>query len=407
MRNDTGRISTRIALITGAAAALLCGTAGIAVAAPASSNTGTVIGSGAVGAINDSYIVVTKPGAPTSADLTKKYGGQVVDNYTTAVKGFHVKMTATQAGHLAADPNVQFVEQDAVVARTSVQSDPTWGLDRIDQRSLPLSKSYTENTDASNVTAYVLDTGIRITNKDFGGRASYGWDFVDNDAVASDCNGHGTHVAGTIGGSQYGVAKNVNLVAVRVLDCDGSGSYSQIIAGVDWVTKNAVKPAVANMSIGGSVSKALDDAVNRSIASGVTYVVAAGNDGRKACNQSPADDPAAITVGATDSHDRRASYSNYGTCVDIFAPGSHITSDSNTTDNGTKTMSGTSMASPHVAGAAALVLAQHPDYTPAQVQATLVAYATAGKVGNPGAGSPNKLLYTGFLNTSDAATQRR
>jgi subtilisin family serine protease len=416
LRIDTGRIVKRFALITGAAATTLCGLAGTAVAGtPAAAPTGTVIGLGAAGAIDDSYIVVLKPGTGAAArvtsasqDLTRRYGGKVVDNYLTTVRGFTARMTATQARHLAADRDVQYVEQDATVqlaGTTATQPKVTWGLDRIDQPKLPLSKSYTAGT-AAGVTAYVLDSGIRVSHQEFAGRASWGWDFIDKKAVGTDCNGHGTHVAGTIGGQTYGVAKDVKLVAVRVLDCKGSGSYSAIIAGIDWVTAHATLPAVANMSLGGTTSKALDDAVNRSIAKGVTYAVAAGNDAKDACRQSPADTPAAITVGAVDSSDARASFSNYGTCLDIFAPGARIESASNSSNTATKVMSGTSMASPHVAGAAALVLGAHPDFTPAQVRDELVGHAVTGTVSNAGKGSANKLLFTGFLNTGAAATSR-
>ncbi|HET9517897.1 MAG TPA: S8 family serine peptidase, partial [Actinoplanes sp.] len=278
---------------------------------------------------------------------------------------------------------------------------PVWGLDRIDQRSLPLSSSY-ESRSAAAVTAYVLDTGVRVGHAEFGGRARNGWDFIDADAVANDCHGHGTHVAGTIGGATYGVAKDVEIVGVRVLDCHGSGSYSQIIAGVDWVTTHAVLPAVANVSLGGPGDRALDEAVQRSIAAGVTYAVAAGNDDTQACNDSPGRTPAAITVGATDSTDRRAWFSNYGRCVDIFAPGVRITSARHTSTTATTVMSGTSMAAPHVAGAAALVLAAAPTSTPAQVRDALVAQATAGTVAARGAGSPNLLLYTGGISSDPA-----
>jgi subtilisin family serine protease len=268
---------------------------------------------------------------------------------------------------------------------------------------LPLSKSYTSGT-AGNVTAYVLDTGVKINHADFGGRASYGRDFIDNDAVADDCNGHGTHVAGTIGGASYGVAKQVKLVAVRVLNCSGSGSYSQILAGVDWVTKNAVRPAVANMSLGGSTtsSKALEDGVRRSIAAGVSYAIAAGNDNKDACAQTPARVAAAITVGAIDSADSRATFSNFGTCVDLFAPGVKIVSTSY--KGGTATMSGTSMAAPHVAGVVALVLAATPTATPAQVSDVLVRGATPGRIKNAGGGSPNLLLYSGVAAVVAPAT---
>jgi subtilisin family serine protease len=415
LRIDTRRIAARFALITGTATAMLCSAAGSAAASPAiavTPGTGAVVEAPAA-AIGDSYIVVLRPGSAAAArvtsasqELTRRYGGSVVDNYLATVRGFHARMTAEQARHLAADPAVQYVEQDAAVDLAAVtQRQPTWGLDRIDQRALPLSRSYTASS-AAGVTAYVLDTGIRISHREFGGRASNGWDFVGKDGVAEDCGGHGTHVAGTIGGATYGVAKDVKLVGVRVLDCKGSGAYSTIIAGIDWVTTHAKLPAVANMSLGGTTSKALDDAVNRSIAKGVTYAVAAGNDNRDACRQSPADTPAAITVGAADDTDKRASFSNYGTCLDLFAPGVRIQSASSSSDTGSKLMSGTSMASPHVAGAAALVLGAHPAWTPARVRDELVAQADSAKVGSAGKGSPNKLLYTGFLNSPAGATSR-
>jgi subtilisin family serine protease len=395
LRIDTGRIT---ALLAGAA--LLTGS--LIGGAPAEA-TGTILGSGSAGAIGDSYIVVLNPGG-VSRTLVETYGGEVTEDYQSAVRGFHATMTERQARRMAADPAVRYVEQDATVAVTGA---PTWGLDRIDQRELPLSKTYTAAPSASGVTAYVLDTGIRITHQEFGGRATNGYDFVDKDNVAQDCNGHGTHVAGTIGGSTWGVAKDVKLVGVRVLGCNGSGSYSNIIAGIDWVTKHAHGPSVANLSLGGTVSKALDDAVNRSIAAGVTYVVAAGNDNKDACRQSPADVPAAVTVGATDDKDKRASFSNFGTCLDLFAPGVRIESASNKSNTATMSMSGTSMASPHVAGAAALVLGAHPAWTPAQVRDELVNQATGGTVGSAGKGSPAKLLYTGFLNPQAGATSHR
>lgn len=244
----------------------------------------------------------------------------------------------------------------------------------------------------SGVTVYVIDTGIRITHKDFGGRASYGWDFVDNDATAQDGNGHGTHVAGTIAGTTYGVAKKAKVVAVRVLDNAGAGTTSQVIAGIDWVTRHARKPAVANLSLGGIHSAQLDAAVRNSIASGVTYTVAAGNDGQPAGQYSPADVKEAVTVGATDRTDARAAFSNFGPAVDLFAPGVSITSASYASDTGKATFSGTSMASPHAAGAAAVYLAGHPRATPAQVSAALVAGTVSGKVSGVGLGSPDKLL---------------
>ncbi|WP_067508809.1 S8 family peptidase [Actinoplanes sp. TFC3] len=410
-RYDGRRRTVRLALTAGiAAAAAVTGVAGTAFAGtPQALPLGTVRAA-SVNAITGSYIVVLKSATASevpaaSAALAKRYGGQVLTSYSATVHGFQASMTALEARRLAANPAVDYVEQDATVrlADVQTQTDPTWGLDRIDQTSLPLSDSYTYRS-AANVTAYVLDTGIRISHKQFGGRASYGRDFIQNDNTAQDCNGHGTHVAGTIGGSTYGVAKDVNLVAVRVLDCDGTGSYAAIIAGIDWVTRNAVKPAVANMSVGGDRSATLNDAVTKSIASGVTYAVAAGNDGKNACSYSPASTSNAITVGATDRSDTRASFSNYGSCLDIFAPGVQITSAGYASDTATAVMSGTSMATPHVTGAAALVAAAHPGWSPAQVTSALLAKATPGKVGSRGTGSVNRLLYTGFLNTGAGTT---
>jgi subtilisin family serine protease len=315
--------------------------------------------------------------------------------YSHALSGFEIAVGEKAAKRLAADPAVAYVQRNGVYHATATQSPATWGIDRIDQRALPLSNSYTYATTASNVTAYIIDTGIRITHSEFGGRASSGYTAISDGNGTNDCNGHGTHVSGTVGGNTYGVAKAVKLKAVRVLDCSGSGTTAGVAAGIDWVTANAVKPAVANMSLGGGADATLDAAVTRSISSGVTYGIAAGNDGADACNYSPARVPTAITVGATTSTDARASYSNYGSCVDIFAPGSNITSSWNTNDTATNTISGTSMATPHVVGAAALVLAANPAYTPQQVRDTLVANATTGVVGSPGSGSPNLLLYTG------------
>jgi subtilisin family serine protease len=309
--------------------------------------------------------------------------------------GFAATMSASAAGRLAADPAVAWVEQDSVVRLTDTQSGATQGLDRVDQRNLPLDGTYTFATTAANVHAYIIDTGIRITHRDFGGRASVGTDTVGDGRNGIDCNGHGTHVSGTVGGATFGVAKGVSLVAVRVLDCGGSGTNSGVIAGVDWVTANAIKPAVANMSLGGGASTALDQAVQRSIAAGVTYAIAAGNSNANACNSSPSRAPEAITVGATDVSDDRASFSNFGSCLDIFGPGVNITSDWMDSDTATNTISGTSMATPHVAGAAALILAGAPTASPATVRNTMVGNGSTGKVVNAGTASPNVLLFTG------------
>src|SRR5690606_2693822 len=298
---------------------------------------------------------------------------------------------------LAADPAVASVIQNRTFHVTGTQPNPpSWGLDRVDQRNLPLNSSYTYPDKAGEgVTAYVIDTGVRISHNDFGGRAANGYDAIDNDNVAQDGHGHGTHVAGTVAGSSYGVAKKAKIVAVRVLNNSGSGTTAQVVAGIDWVARNAVKPAVANMSLGGSADSALDAAVRNAVASGVTFVVAAGNESTNASTKSPARVTEAITVGATTSSDARASYSNYGSVLDLFAPGSSITSAWRTSDSATSTISGTSMASPHVAGAAALHLADNPSATPAQVSSALTAAATSGVVGNPGSGSPNRLLHVG------------
>ncbi|MFE2752783.1 S8 family peptidase [Actinosynnema sp. NPDC059335] len=349
-------------------------------------------------AVPGHYLVVLKDDvAVQAADLTAKHGGTVTATWRHALRGFAVRADEKEARRLAADPAVRSVSQDGLVQAVDTQPNPpSWGLDRIDQRDLPLNASYGYDTTAATVRAYILDTGIRTTHATFGGRASWGYDAVDG--TNTDCNGHGTHVAGTVGGSQYGVAKEVRLVAVRVLNCAGSGTFAQVISGVEWVTANAVKPAVANMSLGAPASAAtapLETAVRNSIASGVTYALAAGNSNTDACGFSPALVGEAITVNASTITDARASFSNYGTCSDLFAPGQDITSAWHTGDAATNTISGTSMAAPHVAGAAALYLATHPGDAPATVQAVLVNAATPNKITNPGAGSPNRLLYTG------------
>ncbi|MDC0709317.1 S8 family serine peptidase [Stigmatella sp. ncwal1] len=357
-------------------------------------------------AVPNRYIVVLKSDLKTvslAADgeiarqMTVKTGGELLHTYSSAINGFAARMSETQARELLADPRVAYIEEDSFVEAVGTQTGATWGIDRIDQAALPLNSTYNYNNDGTGVHAYIVDTGVLTTHTEFTGRIGNGYDAVTTGGAATDCNGHGSHVAGTVGGTVYGVAKKVTIHPVRVLDCNGSGTTAGVIAGVDWVKTNHVKPAVANMSLGGGASQTLDDAVANAITAGVVFAVAAGNDNASACNYSPARTPSAITVGATERTDARASYSNYGTCLDIFAPGSSITSSWYSSTTATNTISGTSMASPHVAGAAALYLAANPSATPQQVRDALVNNGTTGKVTSPGTGSPNVLLYTGFI----------
>ncbi|RKT82043.1 Serine protease, subtilisin family [Saccharopolyspora antimicrobica] len=394
MRHDR-KIRLTTALGAGALAAAM-----IAAPAAAAEPTGEIRPTAEP--VADSYIVVLKDGVAsasattsTATRLADSYGGKVTATYTSTIRGFAVRLDEAAAERLAADRSVAYVQQDGIARISGTQQNPTWGLDRIDQRNLPLDRSYTYPNTGSGATAYILDTGVDKRHPDFEGRVSDGYDFIDNDGDASDCQGHGTHVAGTVGSKTWGVAKQVKLVSVRVLNCQGSGQYSQIIAGVDWVARNAAKPAVANMSLGGGANSSLDSAVQRAIQAGVTFAVASGNDNTNACNTSPARVPSAITVNATDSRDSRSTFSNYGSCTDIFAPGTNITSTTN--GGGSGGMSGTSMATPHVAGATALYLTANPSATPAQVAQALVSNGTQSKVTNPGSGSKNSLLYVGFI----------
>lgn len=366
-------------------------------------------------AIKDTYIVVFNTpsvlnlsnnsviaefAAEQANSLMNQYDVNVMKTFGNTLNGVLITANAQQIKALRNDPSVKYIEQDQIMSVTpqmeayANQPSPTWGLDRVDQRNLPLDNNYHTDFDGTGVTAFVIDTGILNTHNDLGGRASSGYDFVDNDNDATDCNGHGTHVAGTIGGGTYGVAKNVNLVGVRVLNCSGSGSNSGVIAGINWVKNNASGPAVANMSLGGGASQATDDAVNAAVAAGISFVVAAGNDNSNACNYSPARAANAVTVGSTSSNDARSSFSNYGTCLDIYAPGSSITSTWHTSNSATNTISGTSMASPHVAGVAALYLDETPSLSPTQITNLLTSRATSGKVADAKTGSPNKLLFS-------------
>jgi aqualysin 1 len=319
--------------------------------------------------------------------------GRVTQVYAHALHGFSAEMSEADAIALSDDPRVLYVEEDSVMEIVTTQSNATWGIDRIDQRALPLSHTYTYTSTGSGVHAYIIDTGIRITHTQFGGRASVAFDAVGDGRKGIDCNGHGTHVSGTVGGSTYGVAKSVTLHAVRVLSCSGSGTTSGVIAGVDWVTAHHISPAVANMSLGGGASTALDSAVRNSIASGVTYAIAAGNSNANASGSSPARVSEAITVGASTSSDARSSFSNFGSVVDIFAPGSSITSAWSTSDTATNTISGTSMATPHVTGVAARYLQNNRTASPATVRNAIVNAATPGRLSGIPTGTANRLLF--------------
>ncbi len=347
--------------------------------------------------LKDRYIVVFKDAVGNTDEvidkLTRGNGSSVHYRYHYAIKGFCATIPEAAVDGISRNPNVAYIEADIPMYAVTTQSNPpSWGLDRIDQTNLPLSNTYVYNNDGSGVTAYIIDTGIRYDHQEFGGRASFGFDAWGGSGA--DGNGHGTHVSGTVGGSTVGVAKNVNLVAVRVLSNSGSGSTSGVIAGIDWVKNNHTASSVANMSLGGGASSSLDQAVANAVSAGVTFVVSAGNSNANASYYSPAREPSAITVASTTSSDTRSSFSNYGSIVDVFAPGSSIYSSYRYSSSSYATLSGTSMASPHVAGVAALYLEANPSASPAQVTSAIVNGATPNVVSNPGAGSPNLLLYS-------------
>ncbi|RZS36837.1 subtilisin family serine protease [Herbihabitans rhizosphaerae] len=400
-----------------AGAAMLATTAVIggtlATAEPAAPAEGAIVNAGAEGAVAGRYVVVLKDTAADAVDrLAAKYGATVENRYRATIRGFSARMAETQAKRLAADSAVSSVEAVRTVKAPQPTSQPaparqatrsavsSWGLDRVNQRDLPLDGDSARPRDGgAGVTAYILDSGVRLTHEEFEGRATSGWDFVDNDPDASDACGHGTHVAGTVAGKTFGVAPAARIVSVRVQSCGVTLVASDsVLAGVDWVTANAKRPAVVNMSLGypGS-SPALENAVRRSIASGITYTIAAGNFYVPACTFYPANVREAITVANSNQKDHRSAESQWGDCVDIIAPGTDIVSSTFADDRSSGPMSGTSMAAPHVAGAAALYLARNPDASPEDVRRALVDSATKDKIGWTLPGTPNLLLYTGSL----------
>ncbi len=363
--------------------------------------------------VPEQYIVVLREldpavasvGVPTVAEeMSSLHAGSVLYTYEHAFKGFAVKMSEAAAQRMLHDPRVAFIEEDSEVQAVATQTSAPWGLDRVDQPALPLNGTYVHNVTGTGVNAYIIDSGIRATHTDFGGRVVSAFTFINDGRGTSDCNGHGTHVAGVIGGATHGLAKGVRLHSVRVLDCAAQATISAVAAGVDWVTANHVKPAVANLSIVASASTVIDTAVTNSINAGVTYVVAAGNNNADACTISPARVGAAITVAATNNLDQRWAQSNFGTCVDLFAPGIDITSAWFTSDTATNLMFGTSLSTAHVTGAAALYLQTNTAATPATVASMLTSRVTLNAVASPGTGSPNRLLYTRWIGDTVAPT---
>ncbi len=369
-------------------------------AAPATTNS-VLSSSEAKGIIKNQYIVILNKDVGSSNEfaqgIAKQHGGKVLQTYDAVLKGFAIYLPDVAGTAfveaMKKNPKVVSVENDTIMKiDATTQSNPDWGLDRIDQKNLPLDSAYSYLQTGSGTTAYIVDTGILSTHQQFSGRVLSGYTAISDGNGTSDCHGHGTHVAGTVGGSTYGVAKNVSLVPIRILGCDGSGASSNVIAGLDWILKNGKKPAVVNMSLGGEANASLDSAVENLFNNGYVMVVAAGNSNTDACSSSPARVSKAITVAATDSTDTRASYSNYGSCVDIFAPGSQINSSWIGSNTATKVLNGTSMATPHVAGVVAEMLQSTPTATPQTISTNLLNQASSNVVKNP-SGSPNRLLY--------------
>lgn len=336
----------------------------------------------------------------------RSQGVTVRRTFSNAVRAAAITTTPGKAAALARSPKVEAVEIDGVVRTSETQPKAPWGLDRSDQRNLPLSTDYTAPSPASGVTAYVVDTGVVASHVDFGGRVASGWTAVADGRGTSDCNGHGTHVAGTVAGKTYGIAKAVQVVPVRVLDCNGAGYMSDVVGGLDWTVAHhsAGVPAVMNLSLGGAASSTVDAALNAVIEDGVTAIVAAGNESKDACNTSPARVPAAVTVAASNSSDQQAPFSNHGTCIDLYAPGVQIPSAWHTSSTATASLSGTSMASPHAAGAAALLLSQGVATTPTEVATRLIGDATTGVVAGRSSGTPDRLLFVGTSQVNPAPT---
>ena len=407
-RNSGSRSHWKLVILALSAVTLACGDNPLSTgSSQAPAQLMDVVAAPAGQAVPDDYIVVFKDSvrSPVSeaADLVKAHSGTLHYSYGHALKGFAARLSSSAIQALRADPRVESIEQDQRVQLDATQLNPVnHGLDRIDQRNLPLNNSYTFNRTGAGVHFYGIDTGINLTHVDLTGRIGNGFDAVTIGGNAADCNGHGTHTATTAAGTTFGVAKGAIVHPVRVLDCSGAGTVSGVIAGVDFVTQNRINPAVANMSLGGGISSALDQAVAASVASGVVYAIAAGNNAGNACNTSPARVTSALTVAASTFTDARASFSNFGTCVDLFAPGVNITAGWIGSNTATMTISGTSMATPHVAGVAMLFLEANPTATPAQVANAINTNATAGLITSAGTGTPNRLLFMGFIGGGSA-----